>query len=294
MVLYGADVSSYQGRFDIGNLDFIIAKATEGVNYVNQYCDYVLQQAIKKKKPWGFYHYFTGVGYKQEVDYYLKNTWKGYGRKGLPCFDWESDSNAAFGDSSYLKNAVDYFHDKTGVWPVIYCTAEIARSLSSTGIFKNCALWCAGYPYNDGSWNVPPFIYQLPKDVTMILWQFDAANGLDKDISYIDAQTWAKYCNPSSTNTKPGGNPQVITLELLAQDVIAGKYGSGNTRTQTLGKYAQSVQAIVNHKLNAISFASCISTLKREAIRGNLGNGDERKHLLGSYYDSVQQSINRG
>ena len=64
MVLYGADVSSYQGKFDIGDLDFIIAKATEGTNYVNPYCDYVLQQAIKKKKPWGFYHYFTGVGEK--------------------------------------------------------------------------------------------------------------------------------------------------------------------------------------------------------------------------------------
>ena len=51
MALYGADVSSYQGKFDIGNLDFIIAKATEGVNYVNPYCDYVLQQAIKRKKP---------------------------------------------------------------------------------------------------------------------------------------------------------------------------------------------------------------------------------------------------
>ena len=302
MVLFGADVSSYQGKFNVTvpacgkKLDFVIAKATEGTNYVNPYCDYVLQQAIKKKKPWGFYHYFTGVGYKQEVDCYLKNTWKGYGRKGLPCFDWESNSNAAFGDSSYLKNAVDYFHDKTGVWPVIYTTASVAQTLDNTGIFKNCALWCAGYPYNNGSWNVPPFIYQLPKDVTMILWQFDSANGLDKNVAYIDAKTWCKYCNPtsSSTNTKPVVNPQVVTLELLAQDVIAGKYGSGNSRMQKLGKYAQSVQAIVNHKLNAISFASCISTLKREAIRGNLGNGAERKHLLGSYYDSVQQSINRG
>lgn len=296
MVLYGADVSSYQGKFDIGDLDFIIAKATEGVNYINPYCDYVLQQAIKKKKPWGFYHYFTGAGYKQEVDYYLKNTWTGYGRKGLPCFDWESNSNAAFGDSSYLKTAVDYFHDKTGVWPVIYTTASVAQTLDSTGIFKNCALWCAGYPYNNGSWNVPPFSYQLPKDVTMILWQFDSANGLDKNVAYIDAKTWGKYCNPtsSSTNTKPDVNPQVVTLELLAQDVMAGKYGSGNTRTQKLGKYAPSVQAIVNYKLEAISFASCISTLKREAIRGNLGNGDERKRLLGSYYNSVQQSINRG
>lgn len=284
-LLYGADVSSYQGKFDIGNLDFIIAKATEGVSYTNPYCDYVLQQAIKKKKPWGFYHYFTGAGWKQEVDYHLKNTWTGYGRKGLPCFDWESDSNAAFGDSSYLKNAVDYFHAKTGVWPVIYCTASVAQTLDSTGIFKNCALWCAGYPYNDGSWKVPPFTYQLPKDVTMILWQFDSANGLDKNVAYIDAQTWAKYCNPSSEPAK------TTTLESLANDVIKGKYGSGYGRMQKLGKYAQSVQAIVNYKLEAISYSSCISTLKVEVLKGNLGNGALRKSLLGAYYNDVQNLI---
>lgn len=285
MTLYGADVSSYQGKFNIGNLDFIIAKATEGVNYVNPYCDYVIQQAISQKKPWGFYHYFTGVGYKQEVDYHLQNTWKGYGRKGLPCFDWEPQSNREFGNGSYLKKAVDYFHDKTGVWPVIYCTAETARSLSSTGIFKNCALWCAGYPYNDGSWNVPPFTYQLPKDVTMIMWQFDAANGLDKDISYIDARTWAKYCNPSSEPAK------TTTLESLATAVIDGKYGSGNERQQKLGKYAQSVQAIVNYKLKAINYSSCIYALKAEVLKGNLGNGALRKSLLGAYYNDVQNLI---
>lgn len=287
VLLYGADVSSYQGKFNIGNLDFVIAKATEGVSYINQYCDYVLQQAIAKRKPWGFYHYFTGVGYKQEVDFFLKNTWKGYGKKGLPCFDWEPKSNKAFGNGMYLKNAADYFHDKTGVWPVIYCTAETARSLSSTGIFKNCALWCAGYPYNNGSWNVPPFPYQLP-ECTMILWQFDAANGLDKDVAYIDAKTWAKYCNPSAQSSE---SASATTLESLAIDVINGKYGSGTSRMQKLGKYAQSVQAIVNYKLKSISYSSCISTLKVEVLKGNLGNGALRKTLLGPYYNDVQNRI---
>lgn len=288
VLLYGADVSSYQGKFTIGNLDFIIAKATEGVSYVNSYCDYVLQQAIAKRKPWGFYHYFTGVGYKQEVDYFLKNTWAGYGKKGLPCFDWEPQSNREFGNGSYLKNAADYFHDKTGVWPVIYCTAETARSLSSTGIFKTCALWCAGYPYNNGSWSSPPFIYQLPKDATMILWQFDSANGLDKDVAYIDAKTWAKYCNPSNASSD---SESATTLESLATDVINGKYENGTIRMQKLGKYAQSVQAIVNYKFGAISYSSCINTLKVEVLKGNLGNGVLRKTLLGAYYTDVQNLI---
>ena len=60
---------------------------------------------------------------------------------------------------------------------------------------------------------------------------------------------------------------------------------------QKLGKYAQSVQAIVNYKLEAINYASCISTLKVEVLKGNLGNGALRKSLLGAYYNDVQNLI---
>lgn len=128
----------------------------------------------------------------------------------------------------------------------------------------------------------------MPKDVTMILWQFDAANGLDKDVSYIDAKTWAKYCNPSAQSSEPA---KITTLESLATDVINGKYGSGTIRMQKLGKYAQSVQAIVNYKFGAINYSSCISTLKVEVLKGNLGNGALRKSLLGPYYTDVQNLI---
>lgn len=215
--MYGVDVASYQGNFDISStsvagkkMDFVIAKATQGTNYVNPYCDTVIQHAIKAGKPFGFYHYFDGSDYKAEVDYFIKNTWQGYGRKGIPCFDWEQGGNRQFGNHGYLKNAADYFHSKTGVWPIIYVMASAVSAVASTGIFHDCALWCAGYPYNQGTWSVPNFSYSIPSDVTMIMWQFDSANGYDKNVSYIDAQTWAKYANPnnSTCNNKP--SPQLV------------------------------------------------------------------------------------
>lgn len=210
--MYGVDVASYQGNFNISatavagkKMDFVIAKATQGTNYVNPYCDQVIQHAIKAGKPFGFYHYFDGSGYKAEVDYFIKNTWRGYGRKGIVCFDWEQGGNRQFGNPAYLKNAADYFHNKTGVWPIVYGGSASASSLAPTGIFRNCALWFAGYPYNRGTWSVPNFSYRIPSGVTLIMWQFDSANGYDKNFSYIDANTWAKYANPSgsSRGSKP-------------------------------------------------------------------------------------------
>lgn len=223
--MYGVDVASYQGNFNISatavagkKMDFVIAKATQGTNYVNPYCDQVIQHAIKAGKPFGFYHYFDGSGYKAEVDYFIKNTWRGYGRKGIACFDWEQGGNRQFGNPAYLKNAADYFHNKTGVWPIVYGGSSSASSLAPTGIFRNCALWFAGYPYNRGTWSVPNFSYRIPSGITLIMWQFDSANGYDKNFSYIDANTWAKYANPSgsSRGSKPS-SPSVTNKRTVTK-----------------------------------------------------------------------------
>lgn len=59
MTMNGVDVSSWQGNFHPENLpvDFCIVKATEGLGYVNGYCDMVVQRCIKAGLPWGFYHF---------------------------------------------------------------------------------------------------------------------------------------------------------------------------------------------------------------------------------------------
>lgn len=83
------------------------------------------------------------------------------------------------------------------------------------------------------------------------------------------------------------------SVEELAQEVIAGKYGNGEDRKQALGDRYAEVQARVNEILAPASVPSAdILDLVRKTIRGDFGNGEDRKNALGSNYDEVQRQVN--
>ena len=88
------DVSSNQGLIKIAPIDCdaVIAKATGGTSYVNDCCDYVIQQCIKLGKPWGFYHYAHEFGHvdtpQKEADYFIQNT-RDYFTHGIVALDYE-------------------------------------------------------------------------------------------------------------------------------------------------------------------------------------------------------------
>lgn len=91
-------------------------------------------------------------------------------------------------------------------------------------------------------------------------------------------------------------NPEPIkekTIEELAQEVIAGKYGNGEDRKDALGDRYAEVQARVNEILAPAPEPSVdILDLVRKTIRGDFGNGEDRKSALGSNYDEVQRQVN--
>lgn len=64
MGMNGIDISNYQSTLDLAKVpcDFVIVKATQGTSYVNPSCDKHVQQALKLDKPFGVYHYISGVG----------------------------------------------------------------------------------------------------------------------------------------------------------------------------------------------------------------------------------------
>lgn len=83
------------------------------------------------------------------------------------------------------------------------------------------------------------------------------------------------------------------SVEELAQEVIAGKYGNGEDRKNALGDRYAEVQARVNEILAPTPKPSVdILDLVRKTIRGDFGNGEERKSALGSNYDEVQRQVN--
>ncbi len=97
----------------------------------------------------------------------------------------------------------------------------------------------------------------------------------------------------NSSTTKPAAKK---TNTQIAQEVIDGKWGTGNDRKKRLqaaGYDYDAVQKIVNQKL---STKKSITTVAKEVLAGKWGNGAVRKNKLkaaGYDYDKVQQEVNR-
>ena len=258
MTLQGIDVSSWQSGIDVAKVpcDFVIAKATQGVNYVNPDCDRVIQQCIKIGKPFGVYHYVDGSGAVAEADYFVNNS-RGYIGKGVLAIDWESADNKAWGDYGYLDTLVARVIAITGVRPMIYAQASVYAQVAPIAQKYNCGVWCAQYAdmnatgYQDQPWNEGAYscaIRQYSSAGRLNGWN----GNLDLDKFYGDANAWRKYAGASGAAApapKPVDPLAGKSDNQLADEVIAGKYGDGENRKRALGKRYNAVQAIVNQKL---------------------------------------------
>lgn len=205
MAMQGIDISGWQAGIDLSKVpcDFVIVKATQGVNFVSNSCDAQVQQAIALGKPFGFYHYVDGSGAQAEADFFIDHC-AGYFGKGIPCIDWESAENSAWGNTGYLKQLVQRVIDRTGVKPLIYASAssfpwDVAQAL-------DCGAWVAQYEsnnatgYQDSPWNEGAY--------DCAIRQYSSAgrlagyNGnLDLDKAYMDADGWAKYVGAASAQS---------------------------------------------------------------------------------------------
>lgn len=230
----------------------VIIKATEGIGFVDPYCDLTVMRCKRDKKLWGFYHYARGNDAVSEADYFYKNC-KNYFGEGIPVLDFEGGNNAAWNDFSWALKFVNRIYELSHVWCMIYIQASAINRVANCA--NNCALWVAGYPIADNnSWNIPPFNYNINPWKTYTVWQFTSGSNtlpLDRNICNIDADGWKRIAKGSRVNTtvnKPVDKSP--DYEAMANDVIAGKYGDGEERRRRLGVHYDHVQAIVNNKLS--------------------------------------------
>lgn len=88
------------------------------------------------------------------------------------------------------------------------------------------------------------------------------------------------------------------TIDELAQEVVAGKYGNGDARKQALGSLYDEVQNRVNEILlgkTTVTNTKSVDELAKEVIEGKWGNGEDRKNRLqnaGYDYNTVQKRVN--
>lgn len=114
---------------------------------------------------------------------------------------------------------------------------------------------------------------------------------------YIRGYGVPKYTSNGSSNV-PSGNK---TIEQVAKDVIAGKYGNGDARKKAVeaeGYNYNKVQSKVNEILSGsrpMPVLKDTNTIAKEVIAGKWGNGNERKQALenaGYNYKTIQAKVN--
>lgn len=200
-MLRGIDISNWQAGLDADsvfpNVDFVICKATEGVGFVDGYCDSWVQWCRAHGKPWGFYHFANANSPAMEATHFIDNASNYFG-EGVPVLDWEGGQSV-----EWVNEFVKIVHDQTGIWPWIYANPW---RFNQGGVEPNCMRWIASYPdvpnpgldYDPGE---PP-----ETDGLVGCWQYASdgrvpgyAGNLDVNRFFGSVGAWSAYAGvPSS------------------------------------------------------------------------------------------------
>ena len=256
------DVSSNQGRINIAPIDCdgVITKSTGGNNYINDCCDFVIQQCIKLNKPFGFYHYAHEYGHvdtpENEAHFFIENS-RNYFTHGIAILDYEvaiNGSNYTQKDINWIQQFIDYVYNNTGV----YCLLYISKSLLNEGdwseVAKVSGLWFAQYADNnptgwiEAPWtdNKPltPFICSMHQYTSTGV--INGYNGvLDLSLFYGDLTTWKAYADPQHPVIHEPTDKPFDYLTPFAKDVIKGVYGTGQQRKDN-------IYNAIQNKVNAL------------------------------------------
>lgn len=104
---------------------------------------------------------------------------------------------------------------------------------------------------------------------------------------------------PSSGNASGNTSSGKKSIDEIAQEVISGKWGTGDSRKNSIasaGYDYNAVQKRVNEILSGQKPTKSATEIAKEVIAGKLGNGDERRKKLeaaGYDYNAVQNEVNR-
>lgn len=216
MSLNGFDVASYQAGMNVGKVtgDFVLVKATEGIDYTNPEFNEHAKQTLSAGKKLGVYHFIRNDSdIKQQADYFLTVV-KSYIGKAMLVLDFENTTGSTIQSQAGVglaKQWLDYVYQQTGVRSVLYTGISCENSLDWSSVVKaNYGLWIAQYN------NYDAVIGYQPRDLygslkhwkTAVMFQYTSTgqlpgwNGnLDFDVFYGDKSAWDKYAKATKMVT---------------------------------------------------------------------------------------------
>lgn len=259
MTIKGIDVSSHdawngssfkpntESAYQVS--DFCIVKATQGITYTYSGYKAVANRVMSDGKLLGFYHYAGGNDAAQEAQRFY-DAIKDYNGTAIPCLDWESYQNKAWGNTEWCSAFCDKYHEMSGVYPLIYVQAS-ARAQAANCADK-CGLWVAGYPDNRNSFDVPTFRYGCSPWQTPTIWQYTSSNGeTDRNVAYVDAEGWGKIARGDGvtpTVPEPPAAPEPVACngDIAAVQAWAGSAQDGIYGPKTKAALLKVLQSELN------------------------------------------------
>ena len=284
----GIDVSTWQGNIDFNKvkksgIDFVIIRAGFGRELSQK--DNCFEQNYKNAKAAGlkvgayWYSYADSIEDAKKEAKTCMEAIKGKSFELPIFFDLEEQSQFARG-KSFCSSIVSAFCDtmiaggyKTG----LYISLSPLMDYISSEVRNKYTLWIAQYnsvcQYNG----------------KYAIWQYSdigRVNGIsgNVDMNYL-------YDESIITGSK---TQNIKSIDQLAKEVIAGKWGNGDERKKKLTAAGYNYYVIQN-RVNELMNRKSVDELAYEVIDGKWGAGQERKDKLikaGYDYYAVQKRVN--
>lgn len=184
-MLTGYDISNHQAGLNLAKLQglFFIMKATEGVGFVDRYCEGFVRQAKQLGRLYGVYHFLDQSDVVAQADFFVKHI-KGYLGEALLVLDYEMYGRQG---PAQAKRFLDRVYQLTGVKPLIYMSESVTREEDWSAVVKaDYGLWVAKYAKNQ------PKVGYWP---SYAMWQF-TSTPYDKNYFYGDQKAWRAYTKP--------------------------------------------------------------------------------------------------
>ena len=250
-MLNGFDISAWQRGIDTAAVpaDFVIVKATEGLDYVNGDCDRAYQQAKAAGKKLGVYHFADGNSSgTAEADYFVDNV-AGYVGEAILVLDWET--HAVTRGPGYAKEFLDRVQARTGIKPTIYMSGSVVNEWDwSAVVAGDYGLWVAYYSKDscDGYWPDAP-MYPISDWAGAAMLQYTSdgylpgwSDRLDLNVFYGDHAAWDAYAG-SGTGVAPQPQPEPAPeAQENAQNTGTYIVQSGDTLSGIADRYGTTYQ----------------------------------------------------
>ena len=307
---FGIDVSRWQGDFNFANaknnegVEFAIIKAGGGDDglYKDSRFEDNYRKCMECGLPKGAYFFGNAKSVadaKKEAEYFISIL---SGKKyEYPVFYDVEGKMITDNDRATLTGIVKAFceiMESAGYWVGIYSSESFFNSEMNDGELTRYSHWVARWGKSKPAPN---------SGAETQMWQFGGEKNLirsnkingqtcDQNYCYVDYPAKIKAAGLNGYIKTGVAVPVKKSNEVIADEVIAGKWGTGADRKERLeidGYNYSVIQSIVNDRFGVVPKKS-VDEVVREVIHGDWGNGEERKQRLtaaGYDYATIQHRV---